>query len=496
MNKFLQKYAPAIVVALTLIGGGLRFYNLRGTLQFLGDQGRDALILHRLLIEKDPVFIGPVTSVGNMYLGPGYYYFVLPFFALSYPSPMGPVYMMAFLGTMTITLMYFLGKEMVGERAALFASFLFTFSWTFIENSRFSWNPNPAPIVSLIMVWATYQAWRKNPKYWVLVSVAFSFLIQLHYMTLLSLGSAGVVWLFSVKKYWNSKWRKIFFASTVGSVLFFLISLTPLILFDIRHDFLNAHAFYDIIFGKNDQIRGGSQLLRIIKETHGRSMQILFDTLTTNIRWLNSILVLIVAGVIGKILVASRKTQLYHGKIVIFIWLLIGILGTSVYQSSVFDHYISFLFPVAVLTLGIILDEILQWKFGTIVVVLFLGWGILANVQRYRYQTVGWGIDEIQSLSQKILDTVQPGEKYNVVLLAEHGDIDAMNYRYFLTVSNNPPLIKERFGETDTLFIINEDKKLKKVTDSPVYEIVVFPNKTPSEVWEIPNGPEVTVLRR
>ena len=496
MNKFLEKYVLTTLVLLTLAGGMLRFYNLRGTLQFLGDQGRDALILHRLLIEKDPVFIGPVTSVGNMYLGPAYYYFILPFFALSYPSPMGPVYMMALLGTLTIPLLFFLGKDLVGKRAALIASFIYTFSWTFIENTRFSWNPNPAPLFSLIMIWASYKAWTKNPKYWILVSLAFSFLIQLHYMTLLSLGAAGIIWLISLKKYWSTKKRSSLLIATLLSIGLFVTSLTPLILFDLRHDFLNARAFYDLIFGKEDQIRGVSQVLRILKETHGRSMQILFEVVTNQLRWLNTLLVITVFAFLSKISLFHQKRKFFSGEIVIIIWLFVGVVGTSVYQSSVFDHYISFLFPVSALILGVVLNEFASVKLGQVFFIVFFGWFLIANIQRYRYQTVSWGIDQIESLSQKILDEIQSEEKYNVVLLADHGDIDAMNYRYFLTVSTRPPLMKERFGESDTLFIINEDKKLKKVVDSPIYEIVVFPNKNMSDFWEIPNGPDVTVLRR
>jgi hypothetical protein len=32
------------------------------------------------------------------------------------------------------------------------------------------------------------------------------------------------------------------------------------------------------------------------------------------------------------------------------------------------------------------------------------------------------------------------------------------------------------------------------VTDSPIYEIVVFPNKEPKEVYTTFDGPEITVL--
>jgi len=64
------------------------------------------------------------------------------------------------------------------------------------------------------------------------------------------------------------------------------------------------------------------------------------------------------------------------------------------------------------------------------------------------------------------------------------------------TDKNKPPVPLEERGNINTLFIINEEKKSQKVTDLPIYEIVTFPNKVPSEVYHIPNGPEITILRR
>ena len=80
----------AWLVVLTVVAAAvLRFYNLEDSQQFLGDQGRDSMVVSRIFTERDPVFIGPVTSIGNMYLGPLYYYFMLPFLWLSYPSQWG-----------------------------------------------------------------------------------------------------------------------------------------------------------------------------------------------------------------------------------------------------------------------------------------------------------------------------------------------------------------------------------------------------------------------
>ena len=183
-KKFETKHY--IVVAILFVSSFLRLYNVADTVQFLGDQGRDALVVSKIFRDFDPVFIGPVTSVGNMYLGPLYYYFMVPFLMLTYPSPMGPVYAMALIGILTVFLMYYIGKKFIDEKAALWASGLMGLSLIVAHNTRFSWNPNPAPIVSLFMIFFVYKAVKKDMRYWIAVTICFAILIQLHYLTLLS----------------------------------------------------------------------------------------------------------------------------------------------------------------------------------------------------------------------------------------------------------------------------------------------------------------------
>ena len=255
MFKFFSKLKPIhwLLIAIIAIGSFLRLYNLPGTMMFLGDQGRDAIIVKRIFTDLDPVFIGPVTSVGNMYLGPLYYYFMLPWLRLTYPSPVGPAYAVAILGVITIFLMYNLGKKLVGSQAAIIGTAFFALSSTVINNTRFSWNPNPAPFASLCMIYFTYMAWKKSPKYWVLVSLLFSVLIQLHYLTLLSAAGAGVIWivnLFEVRK--HKKKLKNLAISTLAAFILFVGSLTPIILFDLKHDNLNAKGFAAMITGQDN----------------------------------------------------------------------------------------------------------------------------------------------------------------------------------------------------------------------------------------------------
>lgn len=495
------------LVALLVIASFLRLWNLSENVMFQGDQGRDALIVARIFRDFDPVFIGPVTSVGNMYLGPLYYYFMAPFLWLSYPSPLGPAYAVALLGIATVWLVYRLGRELVGEAAAGWAATIYALSSAFVVTTRFSWNPNPEPFVTILMVYWIWLAWKKNAWYWVLVLTCFAVHIQLHYVTLLTAGGLGFIWLLQLREQVGHKKNQLVrqLTATAVGIIIVLTSLSPLVLFDSRHDWLNARAFANLIsapdnFTQNNSKSAPAKALKILRETHGRSMHILFEMLIGKHRTLNTILVVFVLLVLFSLLTRGKQVKgetHQPGLVILVSFLLVGILGTSVYEHTVFDHYIGFLYPVSALLLGVTIEWCWQrgWL-GRIGVAAFALVFLQYNLPRYPLLPSGTRVSDLEYISQTILSRVAPGEKYNIVLLSETGDIDAMKYRYFLEASATPPVTTEQRGQVEKLFIINEDRKLANVVDSPVYEIVVFPNHHPSEVYETDHGPEITVLEK
>jgi 4-amino-4-deoxy-L-arabinose transferase-like glycosyltransferase len=509
MLKHLTKLKPIcwLLVIVLIVGAFLRLYNLPGSMMFLGDQGRDALIVKKIFTDFDPVFIGPVTSVGNMYLGPGYYYFMLPWLWMSYPSPVGPAYAVAVLGIITIFLMYHLGKELIGKQAAIIGTSFFALSSTVVNNTRFSWNPNPTPLISLLMVYFTYKAWKKHPKYWILVSLFFSVLIQLHYLTLLSAAGAGVFWLISLfEKRQKIKQLKPFFVSTLIAFILFVSSLAPILLFDMKHDYLNAKAFGEMITGQanfkqNSDVPFIEKATTVIKETHGRGMHILFEISIGKQRQLNTWLLMFTAIILIALAINHKKFKLknddFPGELIIMVYLITGIIGTSFYGHTIFDHYIAYLFPITFLTFGIVIAAISNRSFlAKIISMIFFFYFVLFNLNRYNLKTRDWSVFDVQKTAESILKKVNENEKYNIVLLSETGDIDGQSYRYFLETSDKPPVQIQQRGEVETLIIINEDQKIDKVTDSPIYEIVVFPDKDIKEVYNIEDGPEITILRK
>lgn len=475
-------------------------------MMFQGDQGRDALVVANIFKNLDPVFIGPVTSIGNMYLGPFYYYFMLPFLFLSYPSPIGPVYAVAGLSVLTVILLFKITKQLFDKKTAFFATIFFTFSAGVVNLARFSWNPNPAPFFSLLMFYFTYQAWKKNTKYWLLVSLCFSILIQLHYVTLLSLSGAGIVLLIQliekIKKNKNKslKIEKNFFKHLFLAIFIFILSLTPLFLFDLKHDFLNAKSFTKILVKEESfdlQRKKGRQGFSAVTkfftiDLKDRASQILFEP-SLGVNKINHPLLFIVL-IISFLYLVKIKFKIKDGEKVLLAYLIPAILGVSIYQHQVYEHYIAYLFPFVYIFYGLFFAK---FKYQWIAILLFvpcLFFFITNNANRYSIKNSDWTIGNIEKTTQEIIKRVKENEKYNIVLLSASKDLYGMNYRYFLSTNQNEPVKVEDHHTAQKLFIINEEKVEKNILDSQIYEIVVFPNKNVTETFQMENGPEISVL--
>src|SRR3989344_1455399 len=100
--KFLSRnYKKMILVFILIYAAFLRLYLIMDYMTFLGDEGRDVLIVYKIL-HGDLTLLGPTASVGGFFLGPIYYYFMAPFLWLFNYNPVGPAIMVALFGIATV----------------------------------------------------------------------------------------------------------------------------------------------------------------------------------------------------------------------------------------------------------------------------------------------------------------------------------------------------------------------------------------------------------
>lgn len=206
----------AIIVFLSL---ALRIYRLPELARISYDESRDLIAERQIITQHKITLIGPEMIIGSektFYFGPLHYYLMAPALHVSQYNPIGPSVWTAILGVFTTVVIYLMTRNVY---AGLFYA---VFPITVIFN-RWSWNPNTVPLFIALSLFLL------SKRKFILTGIFLGFAIQLHFTALLALALI-VPYLISSKEK-----LKCYIYLFTGVV----IGVSPLIMFDLRHDFYN-----------------------------------------------------------------------------------------------------------------------------------------------------------------------------------------------------------------------------------------------------------------
>jgi len=523
MKKYsliLKRYWPVILIVLLSLF--LRLFKISSYMTFLGDEGRDALVWLRMLHGKFTL-IGPTTSIGNMYLGPLYYYLMLPFYIVL--GTIGPSVGVALFAGATTFLLWLFGRQWFSEKVGLVSAFLYAISPVAIVLSHSSWNPNIMPFFALLTLWGVWQFWQKSRYWWLLiVGITLSFAVQSHYLGLLLAGGVFIFWVIKLIDLIKTKNLPALSADRQaarqgkslgrflwmsGLCVFTFISLTilPLVWFDLRHNFINYQSFYK--FFSERQTTVNLKPYKAIPQ-----MWPLWKNLVTRLLagknekaglWFALAFALGTITMIVSMLRKEKKKQ-NPALTLIVVFLLTGLLGMGLYKQHIYDHYFGFLFPIIFLLAGIILEKIWQlskikiWKISKIgkiiATLLFLVLTTLSIIEIPFKDPPNNQMDRTATIDKKIISEAS-GKPFNLGMIAKQ-NYDA-GYRYFLekwgkkAVEIDAQRVKETI--TEQLFVVCEDKECQPL-GHPQAEIANFGWSKISDQWEFPWGTKLFKLIR
>jgi Dolichyl-phosphate-mannose-protein mannosyltransferase len=488
-----------LLILILAIGAFMRLYKISGYMTFLGDEGRDVIIVKRLLTEFHPPLIGPGTSIGNMYLGPAYYYMMALPLLLANFNPVGPAIFIALLSILTIFFIWYVAREWFPSEkvnwGALTGALLYAISPVVIIYSRSSWNPNIMPFFALLTIYSAWKSWQsKNYKWLIVAGISFACVLQSHYLGLLLFPTILIIWLLTYIK--SSKKKFLIVNTTIGTVIFLLL-MSPLVIFDYRHGWHNFAAIKD--FFATRQTTVSIKPWNAIPEL----WPLLNNVTTRLLGGTNMAVGAIIAGIflLSLVYVYLIKKEAFKEKnlsvlLTITMWIGFGLLGMGLYKQHIYDHYFGFVFAVPFIAFGGVINKFYKNKALIIPVTVALFLLVIINLNNSPLKfPPNNQLERTQVVARKILE-IANNKKFNFALIAENNYDSA--YRYYLnqygakTVDIDPGNTKDTV--MDTLLVVCEKEKTKcDPTHNPKTEISHFGMSKITETWDNVYG--VTIFR-
>lgn len=447
-------------------------------MEFLGDQGRDVVIIKDFLQNGNLFFIGPQTSIGNMYLGPYFYYLIAPSLFLSNYNPVGPAIFIALLSIATVFLIYFIGQRWFSRPVGLISAFLFTISPVVIKYSNFIWNPNIMPFFSLLFIYFFFESFRsKKYHYFLYASLAFIMVINSHYLGLALLPFTGLFWLYKLINFIKTKSKQLkqFLKYTFLAAFIFILSLTPQILFDIKHDGQNTKALLNFFLYRETTVN--IKAYKAIPE-----LPVMFNQVNTRLlSGKNETVGIIVSivffiGLLPLILKFKKQKPTFW---IVFFWYLSGLVALALYKQHIYDHYFAFLFPTVFILAGFLIH---RFKF---IGIPFL---ILITVVSFLENPFHYSPNNQLKTTTQIADLIianSNNKNFNFALLAKQ-NYDPP-YRYVLN-NKQAKIVNLPDNMAEQLFVVCEPFQIDcNPINNPEWAVAAFGWAKIDNQWEV-NG--------
>ncbi|QQS44375.1 glycosyltransferase family 39 protein [Candidatus Roizmanbacteria bacterium] len=458
-----------ILLAIFLIGAFLRIYRMDELAVFLADQASDSTKVFNIT-HGDLTLLGPITSVGGFYNGPIVYYLMAPFFFLMNNHPLSGTVFQTTLSLLTIPLIFLIGKKIKNTEVGLIAAFLFAISPLMVEYSRAAFNSYPAVFFSTLILYlfVTIDERFRMVRYAVL-GLCIGWIIQMHYFTSVFVAVAlAFPWLTSVKI------KKVHYYLLL--LAGFIIGISPFLLFEVRHEFLNIKLMIRYFSASPLQERS---LL------HGL---IIWPKMIGYLIFGNNI----VMGGLGMIslpiylyTILKKKPRLIENLIPIlllfFFVFLVGI-GYGRYMQL---HYVISFHTAFFLLSALALYYVLKKKLFFITAVGALL--ILLNMQAWNlhldkhYDQDGLNIADFRTAAE-IISKDNPIDSFNVAMHAQ-GDNRAMPLRYALLLKDIHPEPYENYSNIDLLYFIS--RKDDPIQKQVMWEYTAFGPSRVTKSWEV-----------
>ncbi len=346
-----KKLLPYLLGLIILAGAFFRIYNGAQLFDYTHDQDLAGWIIKDVVVNHHLRLIGQLTSTPGVFIGPIFYYLLIPFYMAARMDPIGGIYLVLILGIFTIWSVYFVFKEIFNKNVGLVGALIYAVSPYTVFNDKRVVPTMPLMLWSVWFFYSLHLIIKGDQKRGFVYAAILTALIW-H----INFGLAILLPLYLVAIF-ISKTKINLNSLLVGFVLTVVLSL-PLILFEVRHGFSQTNAiFFSATKSQGDVIRGVAKVKKI------------YDVVTKDVA---SVVWGYPAGIPKPlafwIVFGSSIILLLKGKVdkkifsIMMLWFLATAGFFSVYSKPVSEYYLDSLTIVWIAFISLALGALIESK--------------------------------------------------------------------------------------------------------------------------------------
>lgn len=447
-----------MLIGILGISAFLNFYKLDKLMIFIGDQGWFYLSARDMLQTGIIPLVGIPSSHPWIHQGPLWTYMLAVALWIFKFNPVSGAYLTSFLGIVTVFILYTTSSFLFSKKIGIISAFLYATSPLIILSSRFAYHTSLIPLFVILYTLFLYK-WisEKKSLYFSLAILMLAILYNLELATVflwLILFTLLIYGLFKKKA-----WAKVIFEkfALIRSVLFFIIPIIPMIIYDLNHGFVQTFGFLAWILYKLVNFLLSAKDLFDFTGILGYLFPFFYNNIQRLIFlksgeisllfFLSSIFFLIHS--LYKLFIKKNLSDKYFMGYVILVLTLCTSVVSIFINKDVSDAYLPIFFPFAIIVLALFLDKLSSRNFlyfGTLVL-LVLGvtnvYTLINNEYNYeKHQSKITFTDRINVAKNIVISS--SGKEYNIVGRGWLGEFKSyvMNYEYLTWLLGHAPSIK------------------------------------------------------
>jgi len=449
-----------LLVGIFLFSLILRLYHLPSNFVFGVDEEFYAYSAQTIIRNFHIVWVGG-PSTADFYLGPFWVYLTSFLLWVSRGDPLFTGYVAIFIGSFTAIAIYLIGKNLFGKSVGLVSSILYAALPLMVFYDQKYWNVSAIPLLSLICFWSLAKL-RTNPKWLVLFALAYGLVFHAH-LSLVFYGPLAFFWLLISR-------TKIKAKTFLVSIIVFLVTYSPLLIFDYFHNWSNLLTPVRL-WQKVSSVGGGMSVAdktsvliqnmgRVLWLTTGKNSADETNWGCGYARSQSPAPIIFIAVGLVICFICSRKTWKEKEPSLLALIMVFYLLMFLVFPGGAYEYYLLGFFPLWLLSIGVLYKRFKgfsRWLFWGGIVVLTIHGIMVVSMAKGEY-----GLLVKKTIIKRVMETVG----HEPFVLSSEGKCHiAEGWRYLFSVYGRKP----NRSSTDQIFgWLYADEISQAVTENEV----------------------------